>query len=52
MKKKKNVLFITADQWRGDFLGCLGHPFLNTPNLDEIAREGVIFRKHFAQTVP
>ena len=52
MKKKKNVLFITADQWRGDFLGCLGHPFLNTPNLDEIAREGVIFRKHYAQTVP
>ncbi len=52
MKKKKNVLFITADQWRGDFLECLGHPFLKTPNLNELASEGVLFKKHFAQTVP
>ena len=51
-EKRKNVLFITADQWRGDCLGCLGHPLLKTPNLDQLASEGVIFKKHFAQTVP
>lgn len=50
--KQKNVLFITADQWRGDCLGCLDHPVLQTPNLDKLAREGVLFRKHFTQTVP
>tara|TARA_Y100001970_G_C14224605_1_gene854803 strand:+ start:168 stop:1757 length:1590 start_codon:yes stop_codon:yes gene_type:complete len=52
MKKNKNVLFITADQWRGDCLGCIGHPWLKTPNLDQLARDGTIFRKHYAQTVP
>ena len=51
-KIQKNVLFITADQWRGDCLGCIGHPIIKTPNLDELAKEGVLFRKHYAQTVP
>ncbi len=52
MKKNKNVLFITADQWRGDCLGCVEHPLIKTPNLDQLAKEGVLFRKHYAQTVP
>ena len=51
-KKHKNILFITADQWRGDCLGCIGHPVVQTPNLDQLVRQGVLFRKHFAQTVP
>ena len=53
MKKiRKNVLFITADQWRGDTLGCIEHPVVQTPHLDQLAGEGVLFRKHYAQTVP
>jgi len=51
-KKQKNVLFITADQWRGDCLGCVGHPTIKTPNLDQLAKDGVLFSKHFAQAVP
>ena len=51
-KKRKNVLFITADQWRGDCLGCIGHPVVATPNLDKLAKDGVLFRKHYTQTVP
>jgi arylsulfatase A-like enzyme len=47
-----NVLFITADQWRGDCLSALGHPCLKTPNLDSLAREGVLFRRHYAQATP
>lgn len=47
-----NVLFITADQWRGDCLSALGHPCLKTPNLDRLAREGVLFRRHYAQAAP
>jgi arylsulfatase A-like enzyme len=47
-----NVLFITADQWRGDCLSALGHPCLKTPNLDRLAREGVLFRQHYAQSTP
>ena len=51
-KKRKNVLFITADQWRGDCLGCIGHPVVATPNLDKRAKDGALYRKHFTQTVP
>lgn len=47
-----NVLFITADQWRGECLSALGHPQLKTPNLDQLAADGIIFKKHYAQAVP
>jgi arylsulfatase A-like enzyme len=47
-----NVLFITADQWRGDALGALGHTVARTPSLDRLAAGGVVFRRHFGQASP
>ena len=47
-----NVLFVTADQWRGDCLSCLGHPAVRTPNLDRLAADAVLFERHFAQATP
>ncbi|HEX4196782.1 MAG TPA: alkaline phosphatase family protein [Caulobacteraceae bacterium] len=47
-----NVIFITADQWRGDCLSALGHPMVRTPNLDALAAEGVLFARHYANTAP
>ncbi len=47
-----NVLLVTADQWRGDCLSCLGHPVVRTPNLDRLAADGVLFTRHFAQATP
>jgi arylsulfatase A-like enzyme len=52
MDNPMNILFITADQWRGECLSILGHPQVRTPNLDALAREGVLFRNHFAQATP
>jgi arylsulfatase A-like enzyme len=49
---KPNVLFITLDQWRGDCLSALGHPAVRTPNIDALAAEGVLFRRHYAQASP
>ena len=43
-----NVLFITADQWRGDCLSALGHPAVRTPHLDRLAREGTRFTQVYA----
>jgi arylsulfatase A-like enzyme len=40
---QKNVVFILGDDHRADLLGCAGHPFLKTPNLDRLASEGVRF---------
>ncbi len=47
-----NVVFITADQWRGDCLAALGHPLVRTPNLDALAAESVMFTRHYANTAP
>jgi arylsulfatase A-like enzyme len=47
----KNILFITADQWRGECLSMLGHR-VQTPNLDALAAEGILFTNHFANAVP
>ena len=47
-----NVLFITADQWRGDCLSAYGHACLRTPNLDALAADGVLFRRHYSQATP
>src|SRR6201999_2005740 len=51
MDKPLDILFITADQWGGECLSALGH-MVRTPNLDALAREGVLFRNHFANAVP
>jgi arylsulfatase A-like enzyme len=50
--RRRNILFITADQWRGDCLGVNGHPVLKTPNLDALAADGIRFTKHFTNCVP
>lgn len=45
--KRPNILFITADQYRGDCLGCAGHPVVETPNLDQLASEGALFSRAY-----
>jgi N-acetylglucosamine-6-sulfatase len=45
-----NIVFILIDDLRWDELGCAGHPFLKTPNIDRIAREGALFRNVFTTT--
>lgn len=52
MTRRPNILLITADQWRGDSLGCAGHPTLKTPNVDTLAKQGTLFTRHFAATAP
>ena len=47
-----NVLFITADQWRGDTLSAVGHPCIRTPALDALAAEGTLFRRHHTVAYP
>ena len=51
MPEPLNVLFITADQWRGECLSALGH-MVRTPNLDALAAEGVLFERHYANCAP
>src|SRR4030042_80900 len=44
---KPNVLFILADDQRADALGCAGNPFIKTPNIDNLAGNGIRFTNSY-----
>ncbi|MEO7152092.1 MAG: sulfatase-like hydrolase/transferase, partial [Burkholderiaceae bacterium] len=50
MTEIRNVLFIMCDQLRADHLGCAGHPYLRTSNIDALARRGVRFSNAFVNS--
>ncbi len=41
--ERPNFVFLLADDLRPDALGAFGHPVVQTPHLDALAREGAIF---------
>lgn len=41
---KPNILFVLTDDQRADALGAAGNKYIETPNLDKIASEGILFR--------
>lgn len=41
--KGKNVVVIMSDEHNPAFMGCSGHPFIKTPNLDALAARGARF---------
>ncbi len=45
-----NIVFILSDDHRHDFTGYMGHPFIETPNIDELASEGIIFDRAYVST--
>ncbi|MCK5745152.1 MAG: sulfatase-like hydrolase/transferase, partial [Oricola sp.] len=38
---RPNILLVTTDQWPGHLLGIAGHPVIQTPTLDDLARAGI-----------
>lgn len=46
-RTKPNMLLLMADQFRADCVGAGGNEVIHTPNLDRIAREGVLFRSAY-----
>lgn len=44
---KPNIVVMMTDDQRHDFMSGAGHPFLKTPNLDRIAKEGYRFTNAF-----
>ena len=45
---KRNVLFITVDDLRPE-LGCYGRKHIHSPNIDALAKRGLLFGRAYAQ---
>ena len=50
MPRRPHIIIFNPDQWRGDALGHVGHPAVQTPNIDRlVATDAVSFRRAFVQ---
>ena len=47
---RPNIIFLLTDDQRYDALGAMGNPIIQTPNLDRLANEGVLFMNAFVTT--
>jgi len=48
-QKQPNILFITTDEQRFDTISAGGNKFIQTPNLDRMAGQGVVFTRTYCQ---
>ena len=48
----RKILLISADQWRAECLSAIGHPVVKTPHLDALAKDGVLFKRHYTVCAP
>jgi arylsulfatase A-like enzyme len=48
MADQPNILLIVADQWRQDGLSYTGNPIMQTPHLDNLARDSFFFSRTYA----
>ena len=48
-RTRPNVLFVMVDQWPGHLLGLAGHPVIETPTLDWLARLGTVYPKAYSE---
>ncbi len=46
-KERPNIIFLMTDDQRWDNMGCYGRPEFNTPNIDRLAQQGIVFDKAF-----
>ncbi len=48
--KRPNIIFLFADDQNTLSVGCYGNPEVQTPNMDKLGAEGIIFDKHYNTT--
>lgn len=49
-KELPNILIISLDSLRPDHFSCYGYPLNTTPNIDKLAKEGVMFKQVISES--
>jgi N-acetylgalactosamine-6-sulfatase len=49
-REQPNIIFILADDLGWADLGCYGHPFIQTPNVDRLASQGTRFAQFYTNS--
>jgi arylsulfatase A-like enzyme len=49
-KRQPNIIMLVTDDHRADAMGCAGNPIIQTPNMDDLAANGVRFTNAFVTT--
>ncbi len=48
----KNAIVLMFDSLQHNYLGCYGNTWIKTPNMDRLAREGVLFENCYTEGLP
>lgn len=49
-QRKPNIIMIISDEQNAGIMGCAGDPWVNTPNLDNLAAGGILFDAHYCSS--
>ncbi len=52
MKETKVAIVAMFDSWQFNYTGCYGNTWIKTPNIDRLAREGVLFENAYGNNMP
>lgn len=47
-QERPNIVFLLADDMGYADAACMGHPYAKTPAIDQLAREGTLFRTYYS----
>ena len=45
--KQPNIVLIVSDEQNANMIGCMGDPYIHTPNLDALAANGILMDNHY-----
>lgn len=48
--KRPNIIFLLTDDQRYDALGVMGNPIIQTPHMDRLASQGIVFQNAYVTT--
>lgn len=51
-RKIQNIVFIMLDTLQFNYLSCYGNTTVKTPNIDRLARQGVLFENAYSEGLP